>query len=236
MYKGKYLTNNKYPHPKHRLQSLTKFYNYLQLHHYRYSVLNLTLSYTDDTNHDPRNITKLLKFLRESVVVNDERLPIHHAWKLEHRASAKTNDKATGYHYHLFLLWNQDIEWRSNKIEDKLIKKWQKLGGVVNINSFYTTHKKVSSRYDNNQLVMRTESDKHAGLFHHLTYLTKEDSLQKLPDDYTGEEFQTSQRNTSRLTAHKSIKHHNLTICAENEVAPKPELELIVFDEDELPF
>tara|TARA_Y100000588_G_scaffold86694_1_gene92206 strand:+ start:443 stop:1162 length:720 start_codon:yes stop_codon:yes gene_type:complete len=239
LYKDKYLVNNKYPHPKHRLQSLTKFYNYLQLHHYRYSVLNVTLSYTDDTNHDPRNITKLLKHLREAVVINGERLPIHHVWKLEHRASAKTNNQATGYHYHLFLIWNQDVEWRSNKVEDKLKKKWEKLGGIVNKNSFYTSHKKIKSVYDSKQMVMRTETDKRSGLFHHLTYLTKEDPLQALPDNYIGEEFQTSQRNASRLTAHRDIKTHNLTIKAENQVVPTvttPEPELIVFDEDELPF
>ena len=235
MYKNRYLINANYHHPKHRLQSLEQFYNYLQLHHHRYSVLNVTLSYSDNHHHKHTNITKLLKYLRESIVVNGEKLPIHHVWKLEYRPNSQTSaNKATGYHYHLFLIWNQDVLYSSSKVEQKLIKKWEKFGGEINKNSCYTSHSSTQSIYDKSQTVMRTEQDKVSGLFHHLSYLTKEDPNQCLPDNYYGEEFQTSQRIKSRLTSHSAIKVHNLTIKAENEVAPSSSYDFD--DSDSLPF
>ncbi|MCL9773573.1 inovirus Gp2 family protein [Vibrio methylphosphonaticus] len=247
LYRGSYRLNSKYKYDQHRLQSLLDFYNYLQLHHHRYQFLNVTLSYTDGSQHNPDNITNLLRHLRRAVKVNGEKVPLHHIWKLEYRPSAKHKDQAVGYHYHLVVIWNRDVLYSSAKVEAALTKQWEKLGGVVNKNAFYGSHdtlkegKGKNGTYPLTKPTKRTETASEVGIFHHLSYLAKTDPLQALPEDYIGEEFQTSQRLVKRLTDHPAIKVHNLTLVApplekRTVTTPDNNPEPFVFDESEPPF
>lgn len=241
LYKGKYLLNKNYQYQIHRLQSLEGFYLYLNLDNYRYQTSTYTLSYQIGTEHNPDNITKLLKHLRRKFVINGVKVPLHHIWKLEHRPIQEKTSKAIGFHYHLALFWNKDITPYDTQITSYLTKYWESLGGITNKNSYYGSHDVVkvgkgkNGSYPLPNPIRRTQAESELGIFHHLSYFIKTDPKQNLPDDYVGESFQTSQRLLSRLTAHPDIKVHNLSLVVEIEPEEETPLPIDYFD-GELPF
>jgi len=60
-------------------------------------------------------------------------------------------------------------------------------------------------------LVMNTDTSSEYSVFHHLSYLTKIDHQQTLPNNYKGKSFGTSQLKPDKLTANSNIKAHKLT-------------------------
>lgn len=204
-------------HNYYNLQSLTKWYEYLDTAHYRYTMFMVTLTYNDTNAHKPTHMKTFLDTLKYHFKVSGESVPLHHVWSLEYRDPLITNtDKATGYHYHVFFAYNRDITTDVNQLHNLITKYWSY--GNVNFSNNRKPHylpSKVYKDFNNRYLpspVLNTETDNVMSVFHHLTYLTKSDINQQLPDDYEGKAFKCSTTRPALLTSHSRIKYRNNTL------------------------
>ncbi len=187
---------------------------------YRYQHTFVTLTYKNQESHNKNNITKLIDYLNKQFKdANGDKIPLHYIWKLEHRRGKSKEDKATGYHYHLSLLFNKDIYGSNYKLNSLIKRYWEKHNGGAwessnkNTRSIPQLIERVKTSYvtRNIEPTYNTNTTSKYGLFHHLTYLTKEDATQLLPETYKGKSFGMSQMKENKLNDNPEIKEHKLT-------------------------
>lgn len=226
LYKEKYCINSNYSHDKRNLASLIEWYEHLEHEHYRYTFLSFVLRFNSDDNFNPMHITKLFKRIRE-VKIEGHVVPFHYIWRLEYGSKNGAFVNNTGYHYHVFLAWNREISPDSSLIVKRLRKHWKKQGDVYVVNTVQTPSK-VNNEFirrdaQGNDVirpllypVMNTQTELKSSVFHHMSYLTKIDPDQALPDysDTVIPTFGRSKRDKKKLTneAHHLIKRRNNTI------------------------
>lgn len=206
------------------MASLVDFYEYLEFDKYRYVVTTITLKYEAQSTHNQDNITNLLRHLNRYYKDKDqEKIPLHSIWKLEHRSCSKVTEKAAaGFHYHLTLIFNRDITPSNKKLVGMVRKFWGKHYGDIFISNKVhltpTMIDKIEAPFHTKYLdkpVYNTEVNNVVGVFHHMSYLTKHDTKQKLPEEYKGKGFNISKLDASKLTRHSKIKARSLTIKME---------------------
>ncbi|MFM2479292.1 hypothetical protein [Celerinatantimonas sp. MCCC 1A17872] len=217
-----YRVNSHYHHDYDHLARLVAWYGYLDVEHYRYSVASMVLKYDEQDAHLSTDITKLLKSLNEKFKVKGESVPIHYLWKLEYRISDEIGKgEATGWHYHIIFCINRDIVFNLKTSFIPLVKECWK-HGEIDGERYSCMPKKVKNgkrkagnkieTYELSSLIINTQTEHYMSEFHHMSYLTKKDDDQALPDDYHGCSFKTSRLDKSKLEGHSSIKRHQNTI------------------------
>ncbi|MDW2102695.1 inovirus-type Gp2 protein [Vibrio sp. 1580] len=235
LFRGAYRVNKSYSYDYDHLTSLVRWWEYLNHQTYRYTFLILTLNYSDNARHQPDNITKLLKELRRSFKVKDNKVPLHTVWKLEHRPIGDSNKEAVGFHYHVVFAFSRDITQSTTALAELIKKHWKH--GKVHISNTVHTPKELERDWKNRPLkhpIKNTQPEHFAALFHHLSYLAKADPKQVLPSEYTGDSFKTSQMLKSRLDAHPSIKKHKNTIAIDvSSLYPEEEEHENILSNDE---
>jgi len=217
LYRGKYLTNSNYKYRYVPLNSLTAFYDYLCFDKYRYTITVVTLKYDNQSDHNSNNLSALLKHLQKyHVDKQGNRIPLHTVWKLEHRkqtALSKSN-KAGGWHYHIALITNRDISSSNKSLINRVRKQWEKWGCIHVTAKVHQTPQPVDSYQGSFSEIKldtptyNTDTTSIASVFHHLSYLAKDDPKQKLPDSYKGKSFNVSKLDITKLTGHEKIKEH----------------------------
>lgn len=214
LFQKHYRVNNRFSHDYDQLSSLVKWWEYLDVEHYRYRIVMMVLEYDSQHDHQSSNITKFIKSLREKYKVDDVKVPIHSVWKLEHR-EGDLKGHATGWHYHVVFAINQDIVFDLNYSFMPLVKKCWVYGKVDGIRTHSVPatvelgKRSDGSSYKLPYPIKNTQTEQITGVFHHLSYLTKADQGQSLPENYTGCSFKASQHKKSRLEGHPRIKRHN---------------------------
>lgn len=197
-YRGEYYLNRKnnreYLYKK--LAALVGFYQVLDVNSNRYVITHYTLSYEDDNRHNPENIKLLMKFLKNKFRPD---FKIHYAYRLEYRDRARNSKKASGFHYHLFIIFNRDEQYDNRRITKALKKKWAKYSTVEPFvtSPRYSSETVKEVKYSdgwvklNDPVEFKDHTQKHS-LWSWLSYLAKSDPSQKLPEDYDGKSFYCS--------------------------------------------
>lgn len=194
-YRGEYYLNhyNNRTYTYKKLDTLAKFYEGLSVNSNRYVITHYTLSYEDDSRHDPSNIMLLMKHLKRKF-----KFKIHYAYRLEYRSNKQEN-RASGFHYHLFIIFNRDEQYDNSKLTRALKEKWAKYSKAK---TFVTAPQYSPSTVEKlkypdgwvkleNPVEFTDHTQKHS-LWGWLIYLVKEDPKQRLPQNYKGKSFYCS--------------------------------------------
>ncbi|MBB1475918.1 inovirus-type Gp2 protein [Shewanella sp. SG41-3] len=243
LYRGVYRVNKNYrSYDYDHLSSLVKWWEYLDHSQYRYTFLVFTLSYNKDDIHNSSNITSFISNIRKNFKINGFEVPLHSVWKLEYR-KLSSECGASGYHYHVFLCFNREISPSTTQLS-LLVKKYWKWGDV-HISATHLTPKTLQSDGRGWPLdfpIKNTQTEHRAGVFHHLSYLAKNDPEQVLPSEYNGDSFKASQCIPDRLIRHPSIIKRKNKIrliqqdCIDFEDAPYMPVSLDIDFKSEVPF
>lgn len=195
LYRNVYRVNKSYSYSYKHLSSLVDWYETQRERSKYLTFLVVTLSYDSDSQHDPDNITKLIRYLKRAYTLKGaEKIDLSSVWRLEYRPSNTFTPKsaARGYHYHLVLCWDRNKKCDSEQLKNLIEKKWSKLAGENNV--FISKTHQMPSWIEKDNNVRNDDTTSTDSVFHHLSYLAKSDPKQALPKDYKGDGFKTSRR------------------------------------------
>lgn len=178
------------------LDSLIDWWEHLDPQNNRYVFFTAVLTYANQADHKPENITNFLRALKRGFKVQGNKVSIDTIWKLEYRAdSDRPEQEAMWYHYHVVIAFSREITPSTKRLKELMDRYWKH--GVVFATATHLSGDTVYKNKFNKQLpypVLNTDTTHYVGIFHHLTYLVKSDPKQALPKDYKGDEFRTSNR------------------------------------------